>query len=113
MNKKLVGALGVVVVLFGAVYLVFFRHRAGDAAPVNVHVIDEQKQPIANATVKAATVNDREVKTDDKGDARVEPIQPGWVSVEVNAAGYASNTAFTTAGSGGVTAQLAITLHKG
>ncbi len=84
-----------------------------EGAALAVHVLDESKHPIADAEVKQSDRDEHSVKTDDKGDAKIEPVHPGWASVEVSAPGYAQNTAFTTVGSAGATADVTVTLKKG
>src|SRR2546421_76754 len=148
MNKKLVGALGAVVVLFAAVYLLFVRHRDGDAAPAkSASQTRAAKVDVKPAAAKqddtpaprgiapkwsldvdpegplrmegqvvgsdGAGIGGAEVQPDAKGEVRVEPLRPGWIDVEVSAAGFATNSAFTTIGSGGATGQVTVTLHKG
>jgi uncharacterized GH25 family protein len=84
--------------------------RLGEGAAVTVTVIDDGKRPIQGADVK---LSERTVKTSDKGVARLAPIHPGWVEVEVSAAGYAPNSGFTTVGSAGASGELTVILHKG
>ena len=87
--------------------------RLAEAAAVLVTVVDEARQPIADAEVKLADLAERTARTTGKGTARLAPIHPGWVMVEVSAAGYAPGGGFTTVGSAGATGELTITLHKG
>lgn len=84
-----------------------------EGAAVAVHVLDESKQPIANAEVKLPDREEASVKTDAKGNARVEPIRPGWAAIEVEAPGYAPNSTYATVGSAGATADVTVTLKKG
>jgi uncharacterized GH25 family protein len=70
-------------------------------------------QPLAGAEVKLASLDERTAKTDDKGQAVLAPVRPGWVTVEAVAPGYAPAEGVTTLGSAGATGHLAIKLHKG
>jgi hypothetical protein len=84
--------------------------RLGEAAAVIVTVIDDDRRPIKEAEVKLA---ERTVRTGENGVARLAPIHPGWIEVEVSAGGYASNSGVATVGTAGATAELTVTLHKG
>lgn len=85
--------------------------RLTEGASLVVTVQDDDAKPIAGADVKADA--DHAAKSDDQGKATIEPVHPGWVSVQAAAPGYASGSAFTTIGSSGATGQITITLHKG
>ncbi len=85
--------------------------RLSEGASLVVTVVDDDKKPIAGADVKAD--EDHGTKSNAEGKATIEPVHPGWVSVQAEAAGYAAASAFTTIGSSGATGQITITLHKG
>ena len=86
--------------------------RIAEGARVKVTVVDDEKQPIAGAEVKAGE-QELSARTDAKGEAVLEPIHPGWIPVQAAAAGYAPNSSFTTVGSAGAQGQLTIVLRKG
>jgi uncharacterized GH25 family protein len=87
--------------------------RLSEGATLVVDVVDDAGHPVAAADVKLAGESDLTTKTDDKGMAKLKPVRPGWVMVEVNAAGYALGTNFTTLGSAGASGEISVTLHKG
>jgi Carboxypeptidase regulatory-like domain len=85
----------------------------GEGAGLEVEVVDDAKQPIANAEVKLSSIGEHVAKSDDKGKATLRPVHPGWLSVEVTAPGYAPNGNFTSVGSAGAVAKMHVTLHRG
>ncbi|CAN5906672.1 hypothetical protein BH11MYX3_BH11MYX3_12630 [soil metagenome] len=85
--------------------------RLSEGAALVVTVVDDDTQTIAGADV--TTDEDHTAKSNAEGKAKLEPVHPGWVSVQAQAAGYAAASAFTTVGSSGATGQVMITLHKG
>ncbi len=87
--------------------------RLSEGATVVATIVDESKQPIAGASVRAYDMGDRTVTTDAKGEATLKPVRPGYVSVQAIAEGYAGNTGYATVGSAGAKATLTLTLHKG
>jgi hypothetical protein len=84
-----------------------------EGATANISVVDEAQKPIAGATVHEGGDTGPTAKTDEQGKAVLKPVRPGWVSVEASAPGFATNSSFTTIGSGGATGQITITLRKG
>jgi protocatechuate 3,4-dioxygenase beta subunit len=81
-------------------------------AALIVTVRGDDKKPIANAEIKSE--DERDVATTGAdGTARLQPINPGWVSVHATASGYAPNSGFTSVGSANSTGHLDITLHAG
>lgn len=87
--------------------------RLGQAAKVVVTVIDEASKPIEGAEVHLAEIGERTVKTAADGVATLSPVAPGWIAVQVTAAGYAPGHSFTQVGSAGATGTVKVTLHKG
>lgn len=85
--------------------------RLTEGASVAVTVIDESAKPVAGADVKSDA--EHTAKTDAQGKAMIEPVDPGWVMVQAQAAGYAPASALTMIGSSGATGQVSITLRKG
>ncbi len=85
--------------------------RLSEGAALVVTVVDDDRKPLAGAAV--STDDDHSAKSDAEGKATLEPVHPGWVSVQAQASGYAPASAFTTIGSSGATGQVTITLHKG
>ncbi len=85
--------------------------RLTEGASIVVTVVTDDARPLEGADVK--TDDDHVAKTDAKGQATIEPVNPGWVAVHARAEGYASASAFTTLGSSGATGQITMTLHKG
>jgi protocatechuate 3,4-dioxygenase beta subunit len=82
-------------------------------AKVIVTVVADDGKPIADADVKLAGVGDRRGRTGPDGTTKLEPVQPGWVAVQVSATGYAPGNAFTQVGSAGATGTIKVTLHEG
>ena len=87
--------------------------KLGAGAKLVVTVREETKQPIAGAEVTLVGERNAAVKTAADGVARIAPVRPGWVAVQVTAPNHAAQNAFTTIGSAGATGQLDVTLHKG
>jgi uncharacterized GH25 family protein len=87
--------------------------RIGRGAAIEAKVADEKGQPIANAAVEVPDDAHHGAKTDDKGQAKIVGVRPGWVSVEASAPGYAPASTFTSVGSAGATGHVSLTLHKG
>jgi len=87
--------------------------RISEGATVVATVVDESRQPIAGAKVRAYDTGDRSMTTDAKGEATLKPVRPGYVAVQAVAEGYAPNTGYATVGSAGAKATLTLTLHKG
>jgi len=87
--------------------------RMTEGAGVVVTVVDDHKQPVAGADVKLGDTSQRMSKTDAKGETTIKPVRPGWVAVQVTAAGYAPNVGYATLGSAGVMGHVTITLRKG
>jgi uncharacterized GH25 family protein len=82
-----------------------------EGAALVVTVQDDAQKPIEGAFVRNDA--DHTAKTDAQGKATIEPVRPGWVSVQAQAPGYGTGDGFTTIGSGGATGQITITLHAG
>jgi uncharacterized GH25 family protein len=87
--------------------------RLGRGAAIEAKVADEKGQPIANANVEVPDDAHHGAKTDDKGQAKIVGVRPGWVSVEASAPGYAPATTYASVGSAGATGHVSLTLHKG
>ncbi|HEU0034486.1 MAG TPA: carboxypeptidase regulatory-like domain-containing protein [Kofleriaceae bacterium] len=87
--------------------------RVSEGASVIVTVVDDGKQPISGAQVKAAGEGGRVVATDANGEATIKPVHPGWVGVQARAPGFAPNTGFATIGSAGAVGKITVTLRKG
>ncbi len=85
----------------------------GEGAGLEVIVVDDAKQPVANAEVKLSAMGEHTAKSDDKGKAVLKPVKVGWLAVEVTATGYAANGSFTQVGSAGAVAKMTVTLHRG
>ncbi|MBA3818450.1 MAG: carboxypeptidase regulatory-like domain-containing protein, partial [Deltaproteobacteria bacterium] len=87
--------------------------RLTEGATVLVTVVDQAKQPLPNIEVTEGYTLETSAKTDAKGEARLAPVSPGYVSVEAHADGYAAASGFTTVGSAGATGRVTITLRRG
>ena len=87
--------------------------RIAAGAKVAVVVTGDDGQPIENASVKLADFGDSTATTAKDGTATIAPVRPGWVGLEVTAAGYAPATSFGQVGSAGATATIHVKLHKG
>ena len=85
--------------------------RLAEGARLEVTVLGEDKQPIADAEVK--NEHDKTSRTDASGKAILKPVRPGWAGVQVSAKGYASASSFTTVGSAGSLGHVTVTLKKG
>ncbi|MGN6106991.1 MAG: carboxypeptidase regulatory-like domain-containing protein [Kofleriaceae bacterium] len=91
---------------------VVIRMAAG--ASVVVTVLDEARAPIAGADVRAIEGTDEGVvRTNDKGEATLEPVRPGYVVVGASATGFAPGGGFVTVGASGAVGKLTLTLRKG
>ena len=85
--------------------------RLVEGSKLEVTVIDQDKQPIADAEVKSE--HDVTEKTDAAGKALLKPVRSGWAGVQVTAKGFAPGSSFTTIGSAGSTGKVTVTLKKG
>lgn len=85
--------------------------RLTEGASIVVTVLQDEGKPLAGAEVK--TDEEHVAKTDERGQATIAPVNPGWVAVRAVADGYAPTSAFTTIGSSGAKGQITMTLHKG
>jgi len=86
--------------------------RIAEGARVKVTVVDDDHHGVAGAEVKTGE-QELTAQTDAKGEAMLEPVHPGWITVSASAAGYAPNASFTSVGSAGAQGQLTIVLRKG
>ncbi|HEY5927758.1 MAG TPA: carboxypeptidase-like regulatory domain-containing protein, partial [Kofleriaceae bacterium] len=87
--------------------------RLGKGAQVIVTVVTTEDKPIEGADVKLATMGERGARTAADGTATLKPVQPGWISVQATASGYAPGTGFTQVGSAGASGTIKVKLHKG
>ena len=84
-----------------------------DGVTIDVTVADDHARPIAHAEVRVPGDGSPSATTDDQGHASLAGAQPGWISVEAHAAGYAPGSTFTSIGSAGGRGKAAITLRRG
>ena len=87
-------------------------HMAAGARVI-VDVTGDDGAAIANASVKLEDFAMATKPTGADGTATLAPVHPGWVGVEVSAAGYASAIGFGQVGSAGATLTIHVKLHKG
>jgi uncharacterized GH25 family protein len=87
--------------------------RISAGAKVIVEVTGDGGQPIANATVKLQDFAETTKPTGADGTVTLAPVHPGWVGVEVTAAGYGVANGFGQVGSAGATATIRVKLHEG
>ncbi len=87
--------------------------RLGHGATIEAKVADEHGQPITSAAVEVPDDAHHGAKTDDKGEAKIVGLRPGWVAVEASAPGYAPASTYASVGSAGATGHVSLTLHKG
>jgi uncharacterized GH25 family protein len=87
--------------------------RVSLGAKVIVEVTGDDGQPVANASVKLQDFAETTKPTGADGTVALAPVHPGWVGVEVSAAGYAVANGFGQVGSGGATLTIHVKLHKG
>lgn len=90
---------------------VVIRLAAGSSLEVSVR--DDADKPIEGADVKLASESPVTAKTAADGNAKLSPVHPGWVGVQVSAAGYAPGTGFTQVAGGGASGHIDVRLHKG
>jgi protocatechuate 3,4-dioxygenase beta subunit len=87
--------------------------RLVPGAKLVVTVVDVASKPVPKASVKLIGMTDRAATTGDDGVATLDPVHPGWVSVQVSAAGFAAGNAFKQIGGSGATGTVTITLRAG
>jgi protocatechuate 3,4-dioxygenase beta subunit len=84
-----------------------------EGAAVEVAVADEKGKPIADAKVEVPETANRSAQTDDKGNAKLKGVHPGWVVVQASATGYAAGSTMVSVGSGGAVGHASLVLRKG
>jgi hypothetical protein len=89
--------------------------RLAESASVVVTVRDVTEHPIegADIRVRVGGPSKPSLKTSGLGKARLAPLYPGWVGIEVSASGYAPAIGVTSVGSPGATGEIMITLQRG
>ncbi len=87
--------------------------KLADGASLEVMVVDDAAKPIADADVRVGDLAEITARSDGAGLARLQPVEPGYVGVEVSASGFAPVETFTTLGSSGAKGTMRVVLRKG
>lgn len=86
--------------------------RLVEGATVAVSVVDEAKQPIAGAEVRAGDGGVSATTAAD-GTTSLAPVRPGYVAVTAVASGFAPGVGFVMLGSAGAKGSVQLVLRKG